>query len=103
VADDDRLLDIKAGERFIDEFGLLCRCPDPRAWPVGVTKPRAVDGDDTKPFGQPVENAADREVMDHGTIAVQQDERRSLAAFDVVNSDILDIEESTGGRMILLG
>ena len=42
-------------------------------------------------------------ILDHGAIAVQQDERRSLAAFEVVNSDILDIEESTGGRMISLG
>jgi hypothetical protein len=45
-------------------------------------------------------DAADLPVLDHGTVAVEEDYRRAAALLDVMEPDALDVEEASPRRML---
>jgi hypothetical protein len=62
-----------------------------------------IESDDAIIFGGQVDQAAGFEILDHAAIAVQENQRRAGAAFDIVKPDAIDFQEPTGGRIIVLG
>ena len=61
------------------------------AWPV--------EGEDPVVTRSKIEDAADLVVFDHGTIAVQKNDRWAVAALEVMETHTIDVEEATPGRM----
>jgi hypothetical protein len=97
MPDHDRLFDIKLNERLVNEFSLSIWCPNLRPWPARVTEARAIHGYDAISLGQRLKHSADLKILQHRTVAVQQDERRSLASLEIVEVDPFNIEEAAGG------
>ena len=58
-----------------------------------MTEARSIHGDDTVSLGQRRKYPADLKILQHGAVAVQQDERRSLAALEIMEVDPFNIEE----------
>ena len=61
-----------------------------------MTEARAIHGDDTISLGQRRKYPADLKILQHGAVAVQQDERRSLASLEIMEVDPFNIEEAAG-------
>ena len=97
MSDHDRLFDVKLNERLVHEISLSFWCPHLRPWPARMTEARAIHGDDTISLGQRRKYPADLKILQHGAVAVQQDERRSLASLDIMEVDPFNIEEAAGG------
>src|ERR1700730_13180428 len=102
MPDHDRLLDVQLNECLVYELSLRGWCPILRPWPVRVTKARAIDGDDAISLGQRHKYPADLKILNHGAVAVQQDERRSLASLEIMEVDSFNIEEAAGGLVFSL-
>jgi len=96
------LLDVEMNERLVHQFSLSGRCPTLRPWPVCVTKPRAIDGDDAVSLGQQFEYPANLKVLHHGAVTVQQNEGRPLASLEVMQTDTFDIKEAAGRGVVPL-
>jgi len=62
-----------------------------------MTEARAIHGDDTISLGQRRKYPADLKILQHGAVAVQQDERRSLASLEIMEVNPFNIEEAAGG------
>jgi hypothetical protein len=99
----DRLLDAQLNKRLVHEFSLSGCRPGLRPGPVGVTKARPIKGDDAISLSQSIEYPADFEILHHGAIAVQEDDRRSIASIEIMKVNTVDIEEAAGGRVVPLG
>jgi len=67
-----------------------------------MTEARAIHGDDTISLGQRRKYPADLKILQHGAVAVQQDERRSLASLEIMEVDPFNIEEAAGGWVVSL-
>src|SRR5689334_9012698 len=89
-------------ERLVHDFSLSGRCPTLRPWPVCVTEARAIDGDDSIPLGQPFEYPANLKILHHGAVAVHQDEGRSFASVEAMQTDTFDIKEAAGRGVVPL-
>src|SRR5260370_25300443 len=96
MSDHDRLFDLKLNERPVHEISLSFWCPHLRPWPARMTEARATHGDDTISLGQRRKYPADLKILQHGAVAVQQDERRPLASLEIMEVDPFDSERKTG-------
>jgi hypothetical protein len=67
-----------------------------------MTEARAIHGDDTISLGQRRKYPADLKILQHGAVAVQQDERRSLASLEIMEVDPFNIEEVAGRWVVPL-
>jgi hypothetical protein len=67
-----------------------------------VAEPRAVERDYPVLSGCPIDQSADLEVLDHASIAVQQDERNAFAALDVVELDTVHLDQPASRRIVAL-
>ena len=86
----------------MQELRLACRRPEaPRAGRAAIAG--AVDGDDAMALGQPGEQSAEDEVVDHRAQAVQEDQRRALPPFEVVKPHAIDVDEAAPYAMGALG
>jgi hypothetical protein len=102
MPDHDRLFDVKLNERLVNEFSLSVWCPNLRPWPARVTEARTIHGDDAISLRQRRKYPADLEILQHGAVAVQQDERRSLASLEIMEVNPFNIEEAAGGWVLPL-
>jgi hypothetical protein len=102
MPDDYRVLDFELDERFVHELSLSCRCPTLRPWPVCVTEARAIDSDDSISLGQPFEYPANLKILYHGAVTMQQDEGRSFASLEVMQTDTFDIKEAASRGVVPL-
>jgi hypothetical protein len=102
MSDHDRLFDVKLDERPVHEISLSFWCPHLRPWPARMTEARAIHGDDTISLGQRRKYPADLKILQHGAVAVQQDERRSLASLEIMEVDPFNIEEVAGRWVVPL-
>src|SRR6202045_5020506 len=92
MSDHDRLFDVKLNKRLVHEISLSFWCPHLRPWPARMTEARAIHGDDTISLGQRRKYPADLKILQHGAVAVQQDERRSLASLELLEVDPSPLE-----------
>jgi hypothetical protein len=67
-----------------------------------MTEARAIHGDDTISLGQRRKYPADLKILQHGAVAMQQDERGSLASLEIMEVDSFNIEEAAGGLVFPL-
>ena len=88
-------------EGILEQPGVGVRCPEP-AGSRAVTVARAVDHNDPIAGCQPIDEAADREVLDHSAIAMDQDYGIPFPALDVVQSNPIHFEEAAKGRIYAL-
>jgi len=72
-------------ESFHEESRLSCCGPDPEPWPLTMPKPWPIEAQDTIGLSKKINKPADREILDHGSIAMEQHDARSgrVTAFNV--------------------
>ena len=85
-----------------NKVSLRLRRPDGAPGPVAVAKSRTVDRDHAVVFGGQINQAAGLKVFDHAPVAVQQDQRGSCPAVDVVEPNAVHRDEPSEGRVSTL-
>ena len=110
MPDDDRTLDAERGGGGNEDRRLLGRPPWLPFRPLAITRSRPVEDDDAVALGEAVDDAADDEILEHRTIAVDQHDWRPhrphrvrRTAFEIMNPDAFHIDEAPERRMGLLG
>jgi hypothetical protein len=68
-----------------------------------MSEARAVEDDHTVPLRGDTHQVAEQEVQTHHHVAMKQDERLSLASFQVVQADIADRRKLARRRIVPLG
>jgi hypothetical protein len=102
VSEDDGRRGVELHERFVDQVGLRVRGPERAARAPAVAISRPVEDDDAILLGGLVKEPARLEVLEHASVAVQQDERFAFATLDIVQADTIDLEESSLGGIAAL-
>src|SRR5689334_3548350 len=97
MSEDDRIVHPELIKRFGKQSRLGCRRPDARAGPRAVSKAWPVKAQDTALAGKQVDKPADREVLYHRSVAVEQDHARciGMATVDVVEPHAIAVDEPT--------
>src|SRR5690242_15586741 len=103
MAEHEGTLDAQLCQGFPQQLGLRRRRPGSPTRPVAVAEARTVEHDDAVSLCQAVDNAADLELLDHRAVAMQQNQRRALAAVEVVEPDAVELDEAAMRRMLALG
>ena len=85
VAHDDRPLNIQPLQYAMHEMRLGGSGPDPQPWSIRVAEAGPVNGKDPVVFRKLVQEAADHEVLSHGSVAMDQNHRATFATGDVVD------------------
>jgi hypothetical protein len=99
MTDDNRPIDAEARERALEELGLRCRCPPSLPRPGAVAEARAIEGDRAMRPRDPIEDAGGNEIGDVGAVSVEENHRRAVPAFNVVQSHAINVDDATDGRM----
>lgn len=86
-------------QRRVEEFCLGIGSPPRSAWAAAVPETGAVKGDDAVPFGRKVNKAAGVKILDHAAVSMQKDEDRTFAPFHVMQTNAIDVEKLSGGRV----
>jgi hypothetical protein len=68
-----------------------------------MTKAGAIDRNHPKSLRQPIKDPANREILDHRAVAMQQDERGPFASYEIVQTHTVDIEKAADRWMVPLG
>jgi hypothetical protein len=68
-----------------------------------MAEARTIETDDAITLGGYIDQAAGFEILDHAAIAVQQDQRRPRAAFDIVKMDAVYFQKLTSRRIVVFG
>ena len=87
-------------KRFMEKVCLGFRSPDRAPWAIAVTEARPVKNDDTISSGGTMDQTATRKILDHASIAVQQDQGFAIALLDVVEAHAFNLNEFSHGRII---
>ncbi len=91
MADDDGTLDAERFECSSQQIGLPLRRPHRAERPVAIPKTRPVKRDNaTLPLSREIEQPAQREIIGRDDIAVEKEDRPTLASLEVVKPDTLD-------------
>ena len=87
-------------KRFMKKVCLGFRSPDRAPRPIAVAEARPVKNDDPISSGRPLDQTATGKILDHARIAVQQDQRFTLAFLDVVEAHAFNLNEFSSGRIV---
>ena len=71
----------------MDEVRLSFRRPNRAAWTIAVAVARSIKGDDAVILGGQINQPAGLKVLDHATVAMQEDQRGSRTPLDVVEAN----------------
>ena len=66
-----------------------------------MAEARTIENDDAIILGGQIDQTAGFEILDHAAIAVQQDQRRARATFDIVQPDAVYLQELASGRIVV--
>jgi hypothetical protein len=102
VADRHRHFDTKPGQGLDQEIGLLARCPQAALRPLAVAEPWPVKGTDDVVAGSPVHDAAQDPVFGGHDVAVDENDRRTVALPEVVEQHAVHLNEVPNRRVIVL-
>jgi hypothetical protein len=82
-------------QSFYKEGGLGAWSPDARARPLGISEPGTIKAQDTIAPGKKINEAADREVLDHRPIAVEKNHARGsrVSPLPIVHADSVALDE----------
>lgn len=87
MTQDNGLGHTKPIKRCTEEIGLGLRAPHPAAWPRAVPIAGTVEHHDPVLARHHPNQSAGEEVLDHAAIAMQQNQRRSLATLQVMEGE----------------
>src|SRR5262245_7859946 len=104
MPNDNGRFEPEAAHSSLHEIGLGSGRPGPRPRPFTMTKARPVEGHDPVPRRQLLDDAADLELLHHGAIAVQEKDRRLLAArVDIMEANSVDANKTPLRRVSAQG
>src|SRR4051794_25668568 len=83
-------------QRFLEQGGTGAWRPQV-AWSRAVTVPGTLDHDDAVTLRKPIHEAVDREVLDQGAVAVDEDQGLTRPPLDVVQTHAVHVEKATDG------
>ena len=86
-------------QRFMKKVCLGFRSPDRAPRAMAVTEARPVKNDDPISSSRPLDQTATGKILDHTRIAVQQDQRFTLAFLDVVEPHAFNLNEFSSWRI----
>ena len=80
---------------------LSCSGPDPRAWPLAIPEAWPIEAQDTIGPSKKINKPVDGEILDHGSIAMEQHDARSgtITTVDIVESHAVALDEDAGWRV----
>jgi len=85
-----------------DEESRLSRCgPDPEPWPLTMAKAWPIEAHDTIGLSKKINKPADREILDHGSVAMEQHDARSvgITPFNIVETYAVALDELADRRV----
>lgn len=97
------VLDAEGDEGIMDKVCLLLRRPDDIPRPTAVPIAGTVKHDHAILLRGKRNETAGFKILHHAAVAMQQDQRLAVAAFDVVQSDAVDVDEPPLWRIAALG
>src|SRR5678810_934334 len=103
MPDHSRPFDAEKRKGCRKQFGLLLRAPGVPPGPGSVAKPRPVEHDGAVRLSGMINNAADQHVVNHSTIAVQEDDWRAAATLHIVKAYAIGSHERATGGVIAFG
>ena len=95
MAEQDRIAHPKLIES-VHEKSRLGNCgPDPEPWPIAMPEAWPVEAHDTIFLSKQINKPADREILDHGSVAMEQHDARSgrITPFNVVETHAVALGE----------
>ena len=95
-------VDAELLQRFEKQFRLCRRCPDNISGAIAVAVSRAIEHDDPVILGSQLDQAARFEILNHAAVAMEQYQRSARATLDIVKPDVIDLNESSGRRIVAL-
>src|SRR5258705_12788565 len=92
-------------ESFHEESRLSCCGPDPEPWPFTMPKAWPVEAQDTICLSKKINKPADREILDHGSVAMEQHDARSgrVTAINVMETYAVELDELADRRGSAVG
>jgi hypothetical protein len=93
--------ELREGE--LNQFRLGARRPHDIARPIAMAESGTIKDNNPIIFGKETDQAAGFKILDHAPIAVEKNHRVACAAFDIMQSDAVDFQKSTGRRVVALG
>ncbi len=102
VTEHGGLIDTELDKR-VPEQPCVCSGRPQDAWSRAVAVSGSVDDDDAVAFGEPAHQIADHKVLDHRAVAVDEDNRLTVATLKVVKSYPVDSQEFANRGMLALG
>src|SRR5581483_12465142 len=88
MAPHDRVTHAEALQSIYEQR-CLRRCgPDPKAGPLAMPKSGPIEAEHTISLCQRIDESADQQILDHGTVSMEQHDprRRCIAPLDIVQS-----------------
>src|SRR4029079_16926605 len=98
----NRPLNAEPIECLLEQVCLCFRGPDDIPGPQAMSKSRAVEHDYPVILGRQINQTARFESLDHAAIAVKETQRPAIAAFHVVQTNPVDVDETPPWRVIAL-
>ena len=99
MSEHDRIAHPKLLES-VNEKSRLSRCgPDSEPWPLTMPEAWPVEAHDTISLSEKINKPADHEILDHGSVAMEQHDARSgmITAFNVVETYAVALGELADG------
>src|ERR1700732_4583387 len=89
----NRSLNVQPIECLHEQFCLCLWGPNDIPGPRAMSKSRAVEHDHSVVLAPQTNRAARLEILDHAAVAVKQNQRPAIAAFHVVQTDPVNVDE----------
>src|SRR3954465_7774859 len=103
MPDHDGPFDPERTKRLREKVRLRTGRPHAPAWASAMPEARAVERYHSIMRSRELEHAAQVEILHHGSISMQQDDRCPFAALDVMQPHAIDVKKSAGRRIQALG
>src|SRR5689334_22299684 len=99
MAHHSRAFDTELLQRFVQQAGLCQWMPDRGAGPGALSVSRPIEHDHAIALAGHIDDSAQLIILDHRSVAVQENERWPFAALDVVQPNTFDVEEAALRRI----